>query len=470
MVSHEFACQNAAVPIGSRSLGHQIRGSTYSWHNLVVRFALVWVALAIAAGGTLHAQDSDDDFHVYRDAPRIALTAQRQRLLERERERNSLRWQSFDALMSAEAPMREPGFAWALYYRVTKERAAGRKAIDWALGHDDLRQLALVYDWCLPVATPAEAERLERAIQQGMAPPATTMKGQAARALAAIALADKLPDAGDTVLRSVAEWWGAQTSFPREDLYPMFEMLHAIRDNTKVELRRSRTEYFTELPLNYVAGFYPAAFPEPENDFRIPVSAAPGDPDMDVAALARAGGLAMVAYDTNLENYQYAQGMLMNDRFAMRGAFGAPYEFLWANPYQPGLAYQTLPLVYHDPASGDVFARTTWDEDATWIGYFGGVLQMFRDGGVQTLRRGAAIAPVRVGPAIVAGAGSPDSAKVRMDAGTLFILGLAPRAEYGVEIDDQELDYIETDIGGTLVVRAAEEIDAGVRVQQRAVN
>lgn len=456
------------VPIDRRSLKHQRPYSTRSWHNLVVRRTLGWVILVACAN--LYAQDADDDFHVYRDAPRIALTPQRLRLLERERERNSRRWQSFDALMSAEATMQEPGFAWALYYRVTKERAAARKAIDWVLQHDDLRQLALVYDWCLPVATPAESASLEKAIQQGITHPATTMETQAARTLAAIALADKLPDAGDAVLRDVANWWRTQTSFKREDLYPAFELLHAIRDNTKVDLRRSKAEYFTDLPINYVAAFYPAPFPGPDNDLRIPVSSASGDPDLDTASRARAAGLAMVAYDTNAENYQYAQGMLMNDRFAMRSALGAPYEFLWANPYQPGLAYQTLPLVYHDPVSGDVFARTTWDEDATWIGYFGGVLQMFREGGIQTLRRGAAIAPVHVGPAIIVGAADAESAKARIDTPVLFVLGLAPKTEYGVEIDDQELDYAETDVGGTLVIRAIEEIDAGVRVRRHAAS
>ena len=66
------------------------------------------------------------------------------------------------------------------------------------------------------------------------------------------------------------------------------------------------------------------------------------------------------------------------------------YEFLWANPYQPGLSYFQLPLVFHDAATGHVFARTSWDEDATWIGYFDGHLQVFRDGKLETLRAGAA--------------------------------------------------------------------------------
>ena len=32
----------------------------------------------------------------------------------------------------------------------------------------------------------------------------------------------------------------------------------------------------------------------------------------------------------------------------LRGALGAPYEFLWANPYQPGLSFEHVPLVFHD--------------------------------------------------------------------------------------------------------------------------
>lgn len=424
----------------------------------------------LLVSGILLAQSPDDDFHVYRDAPRIALTPQRLRLLERERERKSVRWQNFEALMEAEAPMPEPGFASALYYRISKDRAAARRAIEWALQHDDLRQSALVYDWCLPAATPAEIEKFETALQQGLSRPAATMEGQAARALAAVALADKLPDAGDSVLRGIAQWVRQQTGVKREDLYPMFELLHAIRDNTKVDLRESARDYFRQLPLDYIAGFYPAPYPGPDNDFRILVSAAPGDPNLDAAVRARAAGLAMVAFDTNSENYQYAQGMLMSERFIMRGALGSAYEFLWANPYQPGLAYQTLPLIFHNPLSGDVFARTTWDEDATWIGYFGGTLQMFRDGGIQTVRKGAAIAPVRVGQALITSPPDPTFVKLRMDAPTLFVLGLTPKAQYAIEIDDQELDFGGTDVGGTLVINSAEDTDAGVRIRPHTVN
>ena len=60
----------------------------------------------------------------------------------------------------------------------------------------------------------------------------------------------------------------------------------------------------------------------------------------------------MVAYDTNAAESQLLQGWLMHDHFMLRGTFGAPYEFLWANPYQPGLSYYHVPLVYHNPDSG----------------------------------------------------------------------------------------------------------------------
>ncbi|MEO5925582.1 MAG: hypothetical protein ABIR70_17300 [Bryobacteraceae bacterium] len=423
------------------------------------------VLVGLIAVGSVWAQAQNDDFHVYRDPPRLFLSAQRQRLLERERERNSLRWQYFDAAASTTSP--EPGFAAALYYRVAHENSAGRKAIDWALSPAgaDLRQLALVYDWCSPLLTRPESDRLGEKIQQGVSRPATDLAGQAARALATIAIADRMPDAGNAVLQEIVTWWRKQPPAKREELYPLMEFLHAVRDNTKVELRQGSADYFNELPLDYVSGFYPATLSGPDNDFRVPVFTGAGEPDVKVATKARAAGLAMVALDTNAVNYQFVQGMLMNDRFVMRGALGAPYEFLWANPYQPGLAYQTLPLVFHDTATGHVFARTSWEEDATWIGYFDGALQLFRNGGVQTVRKGTPIAPLKIGEAVVTVPADATAVKVRLEGQQLFVIGLAAKSEYAVEIDDQELDFLESDIGGTLVVSSAPGTEAGVRIR-----
>ncbi len=157
----------------------------------------------------------------------------------------------------------------------------------------------------------------------------------------------------------------------------------------------------------------------------------------------------MVAFDDNALESQYLQGWLMQDRFLMRSALGIVYEFLWANPYQPGLSYFHIPLVFHDAATGHVFARTSWDEDATWIGFFEGRLQLFMNGKLQSLRAGAATKPVRIGDAVLLSATAKDAFRFRADAEAMFVLNLAPRARYDVEIDDEELT------------------DAGVRIRRR---
>jgi len=446
------------------------RCDTIGFVRRTVPIVLLGMVLVLALG----AQGQDEDFHVYRDAPRLLLTPQRLRLLQRERERQSPRWEQFDGLLTGGAPMPEPGFAWALYYQVTRQASAAKRAIDWALAENtsDLRQLALVFDWCGPALTPAQADRLAAKIQRALASPVNTsvtdVRGQSARAFAAIALADRLPDQGDAILSEIVQkWWRGKPPLPREQRYFLYEMLHAVRDNVKIDLRESANAYFKELPLAHLTGHYPAPFAAPENEFLIPVYLHEGDPNPTDAAMSRAAGLAIVAYDSNAFESQLLQGWLMRDRFAMRGGLGAVYEFLWANPYQPGLNYDQVPLVFHGSTTGEVFARTGWDEDATWIGYFDGRLQLFQNGRLQTLRAGAVVKPVQVGTATVTSAPAKDAAKFRVGNDTLFVLGLAPRSEYAVEIDDQELEFLDTDAGGTLQVPNLGSADVGVRVRLR---
>ena len=424
---------------------------------------------------------ADEDFHVYTDSPRLLLTKQRLRLLQRERSRQSMRWQQLDSLVAGGAPLPEPGFAWALYYQVAGDQAIGKKAVQWALGEQtDLRQLALVYDWCGPLMTKEQSDRLGAKLEKALAVPSQSVRQQSARVLDAIAIADRLPDHGEAVLRGIVEqWWRAgtakridngQPAIPRNELYWFYEMLHAVRDNLKIDLRESNNAYFRFLPVDHISGHYPAPFEAPENEYRVPIYAREGEPDIKEAVMSRATEFAMVAYDDNALESQYLQGWLMQDRFLMKSALGAVYEFLWANPYQPGLSYFHIPPVFHDTATGHIFARTSWDEDATWMGYFDGHLQMFTGGQVQSLRPGAAVKPLHIGDALFLSAESQDVMKFRANAEAVFVLNLAPRSHYDVEVDDEELWDVETDIGGTLVLSFPEGTDTGVRIRRRGLS
>ena len=152
----------------------------------------------------------------------------------------------------------------------------------------------------------------------------------------------------------------------------------------------------------------------------------------------------------------------------MQSGLGSVYEYLWANPYQPGLSYFHVPLVFHDATTGHVFARTSWDEDATWLGYFEGRLQLYKDGKIQALRPGADIKPVRIGDALMLSADSKDATRFEANAEAVFVLNLTPRSVYEVEVDDQEMAEVETDAGGTLVLSFPEGADAGVRIRRRS--
>ena len=71
----------------------------------------------------------------------------------------------------------------------------------------------------------------------------------------------------------------------------------------------------------------------------------------------------MVAFDPNAPETPGAAGLAdARPVHAARHASGAPYEFLWANPYQPGLSYYHVPLIYHNPDFGRLFVRSSWDD------------------------------------------------------------------------------------------------------------
>jgi hypothetical protein len=298
--------------------------------------------------------------------------------------------------------------------------------------------------------------------------------------LAAIVLASHQQELSERELTRVIQgWWRGEIApalnagndvVSREDFYPLYEMLHAVRDNLNIDLRESAVPYFKSLPIYDLVSYYPATYPAPENEYRIPCTKGAGEPDVNRAAMARVAELAMVPYDANAPETQLVQGWLMHDNFNLRGTLGAPYEFLWANPYHPGLAYYLAPLVFHDDLFGRLFVRSSWDEASRWLGYFDGELQLFENGSVTVLNAALASEPMSLDTAVVYyGKNAHKFRTILNEDEQVFILGLKPGRTYQIEVDDEEMREAKTDRGGILELKLPHKVEIGVRLREAPV-
>lgn len=434
-------------------------------------------------------QDSQD-YQVYTEPPRLLLNARRARLLKRERERQSLRWMQFETLMAGKARMPEPAFASALYAVVADKQDYCREAADWAARSKldspaDLRQAALVFDWCgskLGNAATGLAGKLAAAAKRQP----SNLAGVRSRLFAALAVADEEPKLSESVARDTVEIWWRREMLPKlqvsvqpvkraEDLYALMEIVHVLRDNLRIELKDDAARYFDELPPFQLLTYYPQPWPAAENEYRIPMYTGNGEPVLEDAALSRAAEMALIAYDGNLQPVQFLQGWIMQDRFLMRGPFGIPYEFLWGNPYLPGLSYQYMPDLFH--ARGALLVRATWDEDSAWFASVDGQAQYFNEGKRVSITPSKMIAPVNVGEVTIhfwrddmrfeAGAlpvpAGEDQKKTNIEMA--FVIGAKPDSKFDVEVDDEEMYEATSDQGGILALQFQRGRKAGVRIK-----
>ncbi len=409
-----------------------------------------------------------EDFAIFERPPRLLLTDRRTRLLRRERERHTMRWQELDLLVTGKAQFEQPGFAYALHYYISGNEAVGRMAVNWALEQrgdaspETLREVALVNDWCQPLLSDEQKDKLAALLTDGVrryAEPKSAAEARSA-AFAAIELADRDPDLSQsTLLRLVTGWWRGQMAPQlnagksllgwREELYALFEFLHAIRDNARIDLDEDAAKFFEKLPAMTLLMYYPAPYPGVENEYRIPVYTGAGGPDLREAALARAADFSLVAYFPNDQYAQFVQGWLIHDRFMMKTSFGAPYEFLWANPYHPGLSYFTMPTTLH--FGGNLFLRSGWEDEAQWLGYTSAGIQYFADGKRVPLTRKAGSAPMVLGSSTVLFSQPPIVAATTGEENeNIYMVGLQPGKSYEVEVDDEEMREEQADSSGIL--------------------
>ena len=134
----------------------------------------------------------------------------------------------------------------------------------------------------------------------------------------------------------------------RETLYEMCEFLLAARSSTRNDLRNDEPQFFSHLPKEYLLSLKPEQVEHPD-------------------WMAHIAALALVSIDPNLENSQFLQGWAMEESQMLRDGPGVAYEFLWADPYLPGIAYQNMDPWTYD-AAGSLFARANWDAKSCWMG------------------------------------------------------------------------------------------------------
>ncbi|MCS7023788.1 MAG: hypothetical protein NZV14_03220 [Bryobacteraceae bacterium] len=422
-------------------------------------------------------QSQPEDYRVYTEHPRLLLNPRRLRLLRRERERKTLRWEQFQLLVSGKADLPEKGFAWALYSITAEDAAVGKQAIQWALGPGaDLRQLALVYDWCHHLLDPAQARALENKLLKGLErEQRQSVSAVRDKVLAAVALVDHVAQVPEKTLQEIFQAWWLNRMVPAilqdrsalalSDGYPLIELMHVVQDNLKFDMRDNARPFFKDFPAHRLISYYPAVYPAAENQYHIPMYRGLGEPDLQQAALSRAADLALVAFDTNALEHQFLQGWLMQDRFIMRSPFGAPYEFLWANQYQPGLSYHHMTKQFHDPKAGLLILRSSWEEDAIWLSYHRGEMELFMDGKRSGLRPRAIQEPLQIGDAVVmVGEDTMRFSLTFSEATKYFILGLRPHSRYDLEVDDEEIREVRTDAGGILALSFPPSAGIGARL------
>jgi hypothetical protein len=262
--------------------------------------AIAWLGLA----SFCFADSTDEDFRPQTEAPRLLLRPQRLRLLKREVERASPRWQAFAAVATGAQQLPEPGFVKALHYAVAGDKSAAADAIRWAESSPgDTRQTALVLDWCGPAMTQEQRARAVRTLVAVLARPVGADVGSARdHAFAALAISDAEPAASERALRDVVvRWWRGDIA-PRltrgdrnltaEEELALAELLHVVNDNLRIDLREDAKSYFRTLPRWHVLSHRPAPVASEQGGYFEPIFG--GSP-----VASRAAGLSLVAFDAN---------------------------------------------------------------------------------------------------------------------------------------------------------------------------
>ncbi len=422
------------------------------------------------------------EYRVYNDHPRLWLDEARLKRLSRDAERETGRWLRLQQLLAQNA-VEQRTAALALRYRAAGDEAAGRQAIESALRPDnDLRQRALVYDWCQDLLDPPSRESLlnllAAGVQDAVQRSGLDLAGVRDGVLAAIAVSGDWDGAEGALGEFFEQQWKTEIlpallagEFTREgaDLVALLEITHAVRANLERDLWSQAPDVFRSLALPRILSYTGDSVETAEGRLRLS-ALLPASEDRDrEAALWRAAEIMAVAYDTSSRDFQFLQGWLRNDSYTLTGPLGSFYEFLWLNPYLPGLSPTSGPKLAYDAAHSRIFARRGWEAEDVWIGYYDGRLILRADGEEHQIRPADQQAPLVFGSSalLVAEPSSKFTVKLEDDHGAypsyFYFVALDPARRYEVRVNKYDWEAFEPSPAGVIVVRnVGDKSTAGV--------
>ena len=434
------------------------------------------------------------DYKVYTSHPRLWLEGRRLNRLQKDVERQSERWRNLQRLVQADVVFPEEPLLEALLFQVTGDEESGRKAIAWAAGETDsggfekpdhLRLGAVVFDWCHELLSAEQKESLAQALftaAEGLSRENEIGLARVRSGVMALVAVGEDHVGYERVLQTLMKDHWEERLLPllrkgelleaSAELVALAELSHVARRNFEIEIWGQASDLFRALPLRLMLRVSPRPHRTEEGIFRLPV-----ETDRSAAViegtLNRIAAMVFVAYENTLSDYQFLQGWVRHDAYTLYTPLGAVYEFLWVNPYLPGLSYFSAPLVFHDEFEGRVYARTGWQEEDLWAGYFDGRLLIVADGEEHVIEPTDKQAPlVFPGGAMLFGKPPLSFDRVVPEGKAIYVVGLEEGRSYEVRVNRSRARYQQAGKGGILVIdnrpqEGSTEIDWESRVRLR---
>ena len=417
------------------------------------------------------------DYRVYIDHPRLFLDDARLRRLERDAQRETRRWMRLKELLEVGAPLEDKPATQALMWRLTGDEESGAQAIAWATGAaaggysgpGELRQGALVFDWTQDLLNEQQTAAIVRGLAAGAerstALAGSDVAGTRDGVMAAIVLAGHWEGSEPTLGTLLANQWereimpllraGEMTDSGAE-LVAVLEICHVIRLNLERDLWQEAPDVFRTLPMARILGYLPGA--ELSDEGRLRPRAIGGGSPRELA-LARIAEMLLVSYEIGVREFQFLQGWLRNDSYTLTGPLGAFYEFLWINPYVPGLSPTSGPIAAYDPVRGRVFARDSWDDGSRWIGWYDGRLEVREGGQTRVYQPGKQPEAITLPDFAIVLGGMEGKTELTIEKGAqpfgprIWVVGLAEGMQYPIKLGRGDFQMHAAGNGGVIELR-----------------